>query len=149
VDHGRWRHVGLVSPEHDELHSLDEAACRSRLAAARVGRIAVTDRALPLIIPVACACIGQDIVVRLVPGALDRAADTSQVVCFQTDAADWTDGSDSRITEGWSVEAIGQLRRIDDPAVVESCRQLRTWGRSDGPFAVLSPEVLTGRSHAP
>ncbi len=141
-----------MSLDHDGPQTLDEAACRSLIASARVGRIAVTDRALPLILPVTFACLGADIVVRLVPGALDRAADVGQVVCFQTDWTDWTEqpddsgGSDGTQTANWSVEAIGHLRRVDDPVAVESYRRLRSWGRSEGPFAVLTPEVLTGRS---
>ncbi len=103
--------VGHVSLDH-EVHTLDEAACRSLIASGGLGRVAVTDRALPMILPVAFACLGADIAVRLAPGVLDRAADAGQVVCFQTDS---TDRSDRGIAAEWSVEAIGQLRRVDDP----------------------------------
>jgi len=134
-----------VSLDH-EVHTLDEAACRSLIASGRLGRVAVTDRALPMILPVAFACLGADIVVCLVPGALDRAADAGQVVCFQTDG---TDCSDRGIAAEWSVEAIGQLRRVDDPSAVELCRRLSEWGRSAGPFAVLTPQLFSGRSRTP
>ncbi len=135
-----------MSLDHDELHTLDEGACRSLIASGGLGRIAVTDRALPMILPVAFAWLGADIAVRLVPGVLDRAADAGQVVCFQTDG---TDRSDGATAVEWSVEAIGQLRRVDDPREVESCRRLREWGRSAGPFAVLSPQLFSGRSRTP
>jgi len=138
-----------VSFDHDEVHTLDEAACRSLITSGRLGRVAVTDRALPLILPVVFACLDGDIVVRLDPGALDRAADAGQVVCFQTDGTDGRDNSDDEIAAEWSVEAIGQLRRVDDPREVESCCRLREWGRSAGPFAMLTPQLLSGRSRAP
>ncbi len=143
-----------MSFDHDEVHTLDEAACRSLITSGRLGRVAVTDRALPLILPVVFACLEGDIVVRLVPGALDRAADARQVVCFQTDGTegvdgvDGVDGADTPSASEWSVEAIGRLRRVDDPREVESCRRLREWGRSGGPFAVLTPQLLSGRSRA-
>ena len=133
-----------MSLHHEELHVLDESACRSLIAGGRFGRIAVTDRALPMILPVVFACLGVDIVVRLVAGALDRAADAGQVVCFQTDGAG---GAASEMGAMWSVEAIGLLRRVDDPAEVESCLRLQAWGRSDGPFGALTPQLMSGRLH--
>ena len=59
--------VGHVSLDH-EVHTLDEAACRSLIASGGLGRVAVTDRALPMILPVAFACLGADIAVRLALG---------------------------------------------------------------------------------
>lgn len=143
------RHGGNVSFDQGDVHTLDEAACRSLIASGRLGRVAVTDRALPLILPVVFACLDADIVVRLVPGALGRAADAGQVVCFQTDGADRAESTDDALATEWSVEAIGQLRRVDDPREIETCCRLREWGGFAGPFALLTPQLLSGRTRAP
>ena len=95
---------------------LDEAACRALLRSTRLGRIALTDHALPMILPVAFTCLDLDIIFRVGSGALARAADAEQVVCFETDWAD------SRIAAAWSVAAIGHLSRVDDPDLIERCR---------------------------
>jgi hypothetical protein len=132
---------------------LDEAACRALLRSTRLGRIALTDRALPMILPVAFTCLDLDIIFRVGSGALARAADAEQVVCFETDWAD------SRIAAAWSVAAIGHLSRVDDPDVIDRCRltDLPMWnGLRDRPevgpsnthsggFVTLTPQLITGR----
>jgi nitroimidazol reductase NimA-like FMN-containing flavoprotein (pyridoxamine 5'-phosphate oxidase superfamily) len=127
---------------------LDEAACRALLHSTRLGRIALTDRALPMILPVTFACLDRDILFRAGPGTLDRAAEAEQVVCFETDWAD------EHGHAAWSVAAIGRLARVRDPWMVEACRQVDLPSWSDGPtressdYITLSPQVITGRRRA-
>jgi uncharacterized protein len=127
---------------------LDEAACRALLHSTRLGRIALTDRALPMILPVAFACLDRDILFRVGPGTLGRAAEAEQVVCFETD---WADESGNA---AWSVAAIGRLARVRDPQKVEACRQIDLPSWSDGPtpdsggYITLSPQMITGRRRA-
>ena len=124
---------------------LDESACRALLRSTRLGRIALTDRALPMILPVAFACLDSDIVFRIGPGTLGRAADAEQVVCFETD---WVD---ERGEAAWSVAAIGHLTRVRDPALVDACRRVDLPQWSEGPtqdsgsYITLSPQLITGR----
>ncbi len=135
--------------DHQELIVLDEAACRALLCTTRLGRVALTDGALPMIMPVTFACLDRDLVFHAEPGALARAALARQVVCFE---ADWVD---DEITEGWSVAAIGQLRTVTDPVEEERCRAaaLRTWttavpsgsATGVGDFVALTPEMFSGR----
>ncbi len=136
---------------HSDLNGmlvLDEAACRALLHSTRLGRIALTDRALPMILPVAFACLDHDILFRVGPGTLGRAADAQQVVCFETDWAD--EHGDA----AWSVAAIGRLARVRDPRMVEAYRQVVMPAWSDGPthgsadYITLSPQMLTGRRRA-
>ena len=148
----RFRLVDVDSDGQGML-VLDEAACRALLRSTRLGRIALTDHALPMILPVAFTCLDLDIIFRVGSGALARAADAEQVVCFETDWAD------SRIAAAWSVAAIGHLSRVDDPDLIERCRlaDLPAWSglgdrtqtgatRADsGGYLTLSPQVITGR----
>lgn len=127
---------------------LDEAACRTLLHSSRLGRIALTDRALPMILPITFACLDRDILFRVGPGTLRRAADAEQVVCFETDWAD------ERGHGAWSVAAIGRLNRVQDPGLVEACRKVDDTLWSNGPtqgsggYVTLSPQVITGRRRA-
>ena len=138
--------------DHQGLIVLDEDACRTLLHTCRLGRIALTDGALPMILPVTFACLDDDLVFRTGPGALERAAVARQVVCFE---ADWLD---EQITAGWSVSAIGQLRAVTDPALAERCRAaaLPTWSNAAASgsapdvsaFVALTPELFSGRRRA-
>ena len=137
-----------VHADHQGLIVLDEASCRGLLHTVRLGRVALTDGALPMILPLTFACLDRDLVFRAGPGALQRAALARQVVCFE---ADWVD---ERVTAGWSVSAIGHLRAVTDPAHVERCNAaaLPTWSNAaisgsadDSTFVVLTPELFSGR----
>jgi nitroimidazol reductase NimA-like FMN-containing flavoprotein (pyridoxamine 5'-phosphate oxidase superfamily) len=127
---------------------LDESACHTLLHSTRLGRIALTDRALPMILPITFACVDRDIVFRVGPGTLRRAADAEQVVCFETDWADECGHA------AWSVAAIGRLTRVDEPGLVEACRQagLPLWSNmptaESGGYIALSPQLITGRRRA-
>lgn len=127
---------------------LDEEACRTLLHSSRIGRIALTDRALPMILPITFACLDRNIVFRVGPGTLRRAADAEQVVCFETD---WADESGRA---AWSVAAIGRLTRVREPVLVEACQRtdLPLWSNAQaadsGGYIALSPQMITGRRRA-
>ena len=132
---------------------LDEAACRTLLHSTRLGRIALTDRALPMILPITYGCLDDDIVFRVGPGTLRRAADVGQVVCFETD---WADESGPA---AWSVAAIGRLTRVLERSRVEACERFvgPLWSgvsmpELNGPevsgYVTLSPRMLSGRRRA-
>ena len=135
--------------DHQGLIVLDEAACRALLHTVRLGRVALTDGALPMILPLTFACLDRDLVFRTGPGVLQRAALARQVVCFE---ADWVD---EKITAGWSVSAIGHLRAVTEPAHAERCRAtaLPTWSNAmtsgsapdHDAFVALTPELFSGR----
>lgn len=124
------------------MKRLDDHECLTLLGSARLGRIALTNRALPIILPVGFATMDGDLVFRVGQGAISKAADMEQVVCFE---ADWADHG---LAAAWSVAAIGQLFTLRDPTDLERARQLDlvTWAEDCETFVALRPQLLSGRS---
>lgn len=131
-----------VEIDRQGLRILDDAACNELLGSVRLGRIALTNGALPVILPVAFGRIENDLVFNVGPGILARAAAAEHIVCFQTD---WADDD---LRSAWSVSAIGQLSVITQPAKLQRAAQLDlgTWSTTDGSFLRLEPHFLSGRS---
>ncbi len=87
--------------------TLTHEECLQRLAHEPMGRIAVTHRALPVIVPVPYALSGHSIVFRTeADGMLARA-------CINTVVAFEIDGPGSAATARWSVMVIGIARLLD------------------------------------
>ena len=126
----------------DGLQILDELQCRSLMQRVRVGRIALTHRAMPLILPVTCGFANPDLVFSVGAGVLAEAAEQSQIVCFQ---ADWL-AADTMTS--WSVSVIGQLSSMVTDTDLRLARDLgiKQWSSADDRFARLTPEVTTGRA---
>ena len=123
------------------LETLTDAQCRAMLASTKVGRVAVTADALPVIAPVNYVVDGNSIVFRTRPsGMLARACDDA-VIAFGIDELA-SDGS-----RGWSVNVVGiasllapseQLRALSlglVSAAGDDCEQ----------FVRLRIGVVTGR----
>lgn len=121
---------------------LNDDECLRLLGSARLGRIALTSRALPVILPVTFATMKRDLVFRVGQGAISKAADMQQVVCFE---ADWADHGS---TAAWSVTAIGHLFTLSEPTDLECARQLDLvpWADDCETFVGLKPQLLSGRS---
>ena len=124
------------------MRVLNDHECLELLSSARLGRIALTIRALPIILPVAVATMDSALVFRVGQGAISKAADMQQVVCFE---ADWANGG---LSVAWSVTAIGQLFTLRQPSDVARARQLDLvpWDDECQTFVALKPQVLSGRS---
>jgi hypothetical protein len=111
-----------------EVHELDEAECRRRLEAAPMGRIGLTEGALPRILAVSFVLRADDVVV----GSRDRrilaVALRGDVVAFEVDHYDPATG------EGWGVDVVGTCCLITDPA--EICqlddRRVAPWTSAEG-----------------
>lgn len=90
------------------LEVISDEDCRELLAACRVGRIAVTADALPVIAPVNYVVDGSSIVFRTKrDGMLARACDDA-VIAFEIDELA-SDGSG-----GWSVNVVGIASLVSD-----------------------------------
>lgn len=104
--------VHPVSP----LRELSRARCLDLLATTRLGRVGVSVRALPVILPVTYAVIGETVVFRTAPGSKLTAAMHRLVVAFETDRGDpcgaW----------GWSVLVQGVASEVTDPALQDAAR---------------------------
>ena len=86
------------------LQALTEAECRTLLATSEVGRLAITQRALPALIPVRLRLVGDHVLIESLIGMAVPLA-TQSVAALET----------GNLGEGlgreWSVEVCGLLQR--------------------------------------
>lgn len=121
---------------------LSEADCMRLLATVRVGRVAVTEGALPVVLPVSFALDGSRIVIRTAPGAVLRTPDREVVVAFEADELDPETGA------GWSVLVTGTMREITGRGALLRAHQLRLalWPGGDRHrFVRITPGLISGR----
>ncbi|MGA9112477.1 MAG: pyridoxamine 5'-phosphate oxidase family protein [Candidatus Dormiibacterota bacterium] len=133
--------VDHVSP----LRELSRARCLDLLATAGLGRVGVSVQALPVILPVRYAVIGETVVFRTAPGTKLTAAMRRSVVAFEADRWDpcgaW----------GWSVLVQGVASEVTDPPLQAAARGLLA---NDLPFldgevarvVAVEPAFLSGRA---
>lgn len=91
------------------LQELSEQECRRLLRTTPLGRIAVTEKALPMIVPVHYTLRGDDVVLSNLSASRARAAEAGAVLAFEVD------GYDPATREGWAVSVVGPSRPITDP----------------------------------
>lgn len=124
------------------LEVLDETECWRLLGQVPIGRVAVTDGALPAIFPVNFVLDGASIVFRTGEGTKLAAATHRAVVAFEVDRFDPLEHS------GWSVVAVGMARAVtdDDERRRLSRLPVAPWagGRRDD-FVRMGVEFLSGR----
>jgi len=126
---------------------LEDDECLRLLAGERIGRVALTRDALPVIVPVAFRLIGQDPVIRAGPGAVREAGRRRAVLCLEADgcATDWS--------SGWSVVVTGRAELLTEPHVLASVRRLALldWRRNldgddhDDLYVRIRTELISGR----
>jgi uncharacterized protein len=124
------------------IRDLSRAECVSALRTQTLGRIAVSERALPMILPVTYTLDGSNVVFRTRPGGLlDRSCQNS-VVAFEVDDRDPDTGA------GWSVLMVGVASALFAgdclPAVDFG---LMSKGAGEGElFVKIVPGTVTGRA---
>jgi nitroimidazol reductase NimA-like FMN-containing flavoprotein (pyridoxamine 5'-phosphate oxidase superfamily) len=126
----------------DGLEVLPEAECRTLLAGARVGRVAVTIRAMPAVFPVNFALLDGDVVFLTAEGTKLRAALERAVVAFEIDEIHDADKT------GWSVFVVGHSSVIGHAAELERARALgiRPWAPGlRNHFVRVQTELISGR----
>jgi hypothetical protein len=119
------------------LTVLDDAECLRLLASVRLGRIAVSDRALPTVLPVYFLLTGRTVLLRVAGAGRLAAATRGAVVAFEAD--------EMGPMGGWSVLGIGRTRSVrpDERAAASG---LRKWGYGEHDrFVAIGLELLTGR----
>ena len=120
---------------------LSREECLALLADAEIGRIAISARALPLILPVRFAMDGERIVIATHSGTTLEAATRDTVVAFEADGA----AGDA----AWSVHVNGVARHVTDQPSLERLTELRlpSWS-SEQPlrFVTVSTDHIDGRS---
>jgi nitroimidazol reductase NimA-like FMN-containing flavoprotein (pyridoxamine 5'-phosphate oxidase superfamily) len=93
---------------HARFEVLDRAECLRLLGATTTGRIAITVRALPVIVPVQFTVAGDRILLRASYGSALAAATDRTIVAFEADGVDEADRS------MWSVAATGRAEHVSD-----------------------------------
>jgi len=107
--------------------------CWELLAQAGVGRLALSIRALPMILPVRYTVDGESVVIDLGRRGLPAASVHDAVVAFAVDEIDASAGS------GWMVQMQGQARLLPlDPMTAEP------GGADDSQVIGLAPGTVTG-----
>jgi len=127
-----------------EVLSRDE--CVALLARGGVGRIALTMRALPVILPVGYTLLGDDVVFRADEGSRVAAAADHAVVAFEADDVDERSGG------AWSVCVTGMATSLTDPEVLGELPELPRWPElperaDDTPTGLvrIRSQIVTGR----
>jgi len=117
--------------------------CLRLLAESAVGRVALTSKALPVILPVNYAMDGDTVVILTRPGSLlATSRERGVVVAFEVDELD------RRTCSGWSVLVTGTLREITDVGELARAEQLPLvpWvGGDRRHFVRITPGLLSGR----
>ena len=82
--------------------------CRSLLSAALGGHLALSQGALPLVVPVTCAVDGDDLLVRAGLGLIGKVPAQPGVVAFQTE------GSSADGASRWEIMVQGRAEVLDE-----------------------------------
>jgi len=135
-----------VEVDRNGLEVLSREDCLRLLATAVLGRVAVTSRALPTIVPVNFHFDGRQILIRTGRGTKLDAATRDAVVAFEADEV-------SNATHaGWSVVVTGIARELTDPEEVAAAVHppLACWASgSDDRLVAISTDVVSGRRVVP
>lgn len=128
-----------------EIRTLSRAECLDKLAAHSIGRVSVTQDALPVIVPVNYILDGSGVVFRTRGDSLLARACHSNVIAFEVDELA-RDGSG-----GWSVLVVGVADALDDSERVRIIgRRLVSAAGSDlDHFVRITMGRLSGREIAP
>ena len=87
---------------HDDDQLLSRPQCQDLLASASFGRVSLTMRALPVIMPVNYGYLGGSVVLGMADGPARRAIASGNVIALGVD-------SGNRVTDTfWTVLAIGR-----------------------------------------
>ncbi len=133
--------MSRVSLDAAGLEILDRATCIELLARSRTGRIAISVKALPSIVPVPFVVIGDEIRLRTRKGTSLEAATVDAVVAFEADGIEAGSG------RWWSVHVTGVARHENGdagPAAPGDVEE-RSAGASPACVISISTEHMSGR----
>ncbi|MEW2360209.1 pyridoxamine 5'-phosphate oxidase family protein [Spirillospora sp. NPDC029432] len=128
--------------DHGGLEILGIEECRALLAAAPLGRVVFTDRALPAVQPVGYAFAGGHVIIRTYATSRLATALRDAVVAFEID------DYDAAARSGWSVVVVGTARAVTDPADLAGLRALplHPWAPGEREHYIrIDPRIVSGR----
>lgn len=132
--------------DRNGLEVLSRGECLRLLAQCRVGRVVITDRALPAAFPVNFALLDEDVVFLTTQGSKLEAAEGEEVMAFEADEID------AVLHTGWSVLVQGLASVISDPEDLAQARALRLepWAPATHfQFVRIRAELVSGRRLLP
>ncbi|MBC7550490.1 MAG: pyridoxamine 5'-phosphate oxidase family protein [Cellulomonas sp.] len=121
---------------------IDPDECADLLRESHLGRIALVEGELPVILPVNFLLHEGEVVFRTNPGSKLDAAIQHAPVAFEID------GINPRNQTGWSVLIRGHAREVTDPEQIQELEQLEVvpWAPGDlRRFVKVVPVETTGR----
>ncbi|GJF24636.1 MULTISPECIES: pyridoxamine 5'-phosphate oxidase family protein [Streptomyces] len=128
------------------LRDLDAQECRALLSTHGVGRLALTTRNGPVVLPVNYEVADGTIAFRTAPGSTAAEAAGNEVA-FEVDHID------DAMSQGWSVLAVGRGRAVTDPEKLrrlDGAAHTGSWaGVKRSMWLVVDMERLTGRRITP
>lgn len=136
------RVAGPVPSSAPVVLPIDEADSWRLLAIAPLGRVGLTDGALPAIMPVHFTVRAGEVVFASLPDVKLRSAERGDILVLEVDHFDW------ETEEGWSVNAVGPARVVRDPAEVDAldAHGFTPWARERRVvYVAIRPVVLRGR----
>ncbi|MFN7147985.1 MAG: pyridoxamine 5'-phosphate oxidase family protein [Microthrixaceae bacterium] len=128
--------------DHHSLQLLTEQECRELLASRTLGRVGLSAKSLPYVVPVRYVFDGERILMRTGRDTNMAAATSGAVVAFQVDDID------ERIGAGWSVQVQGFARELSEPlpSVGDLDRALGAWlGDSPAVCFSIPAAVISGQ----
>ena len=120
---------------------LDRPSCLERLAQNRVAAVAITDGALPVVLPALYLLRGEDILVAAAAtGVLGRCMPNSIVSLCVHDLGE-------NLSYGWTVTVTGRAEPIGSPSELADPTAFRQWGGGDSEQIVvrIATDRISGR----
>jgi nitroimidazol reductase NimA-like FMN-containing flavoprotein (pyridoxamine 5'-phosphate oxidase superfamily) len=124
------------------MRALTEPECRRLLKTVAVGRLGLTERALPVIVPVTFTVSGDDEVIVYATAAVAAGNAGGAIVAFEAD--EW----DPRHGRGWSVSAVGPSRLVTVPERIAELDRLGFAGTVDSGGGYLAVQLSHVRGQA-
>jgi len=125
---------------HDEAEILSEAECQDLLASENFGRVSLTMRALPVIMPINYGYLGGSVILGFGDGPARRAIASGHVIALGVDSGNLTDPF-------WTVLAIGRAAEITDHTATTEFRRMGLTDLTGAPaehYLQLRPDIMTG-----
>lgn len=125
-----------------ETEILARPECLALLGSQSLGRVGASIDALPVILPVHFALVGQTVLFRTSPGTRFDAATLGAVVAFQADEYE------PEMVSGWSVLVQGVATEVDDPEQLRRAERVPvTWWDDDATSRLVQIEAtqVSGR----
>ena len=132
--------------DHNGLQVLSRPECLDLLARTHVGRVVITEKALPAALPVNFVLYEGDVLFMTGAGSKLEAATAGNVVAFEVDEIDAASHT------GWSVLIRGEARVVDDPEELAAIWSApwQPWGAAEELRLVrVRSDMVSGRRLVP